>query len=109
MKVRVIVIALLIISLTPTLIEMIKFDFRWAMLWSNETRVWAAIFSILAFSAVVISFKNKRTNPKLLVISLILLIVVLMPPVHDIAKLGIGASSKEDSETLDLMGYWKNL
>ncbi len=99
-----IILILSLIPLVPLLIEMAHFSIYggvgWPMIWGNEVVAWGAILSPAAILAAWLSFKNNR-KVLAFVCSVIFVSVAVLPIFS-----GISASSKRDSQQLQLLTFW---
>ncbi len=99
-----IILTLSLIPLIPLLIEMVHFliygGLGWQMIWGNEVVAWGAILSPTAILATWVSFKSNRKFLAF-VCSVIFVSVAALPLFS-----GISASSKGDSQQLQLLSFW---
>ncbi len=108
MKARLSVMFLILVSILPRLIELYKFDLRWAMKWGNESNAWNSIFLVFTFVGVLIAYKNRKDQLQLLFLSVFLTVIISGSSAYSILKQGVGPSSNEDGNELNLVDYWRN-
>ena len=79
---------------------------QWPMIWLNEAIVWGCVFSIFPLIGVYMAFVNKRINKYSFMILLFLALTIIFPSYFNLYFKGIGQSSKQDSSSINLIGYW---
>jgi hypothetical protein len=79
---------------------------QWPMIWLNETTIWGCIFSVFPIVGVYISCVNKSVDRYSFLILVFFALIIIFPSYYNLVVNGINQSSKQDSSTISLIGYW---
>ena len=104
--------SLVTVSLIPQGVVLYQFIYNggldWPMLWGNETVAWGAIFSSLAWLALLMAFKTKRSSPKGSAIIMLFASIIIVHSLYALVSPGLDPASKGDDEALQLMAFWSS-
>jgi hypothetical protein len=79
----------------------------WAGTWNNEVRFWGLVLSTFAIAGIVYAYRNLKNYPGyFLLLNIFAFIVIILPFFDLLSGVGFGASSKADSEELEIWSFW---